>query len=308
MLACPLNMQEMPGALQVLTFCMVSKRSALVTTKNPLGSLDLTAQAMTVFQQALLPHPLWLGPPRSAIKARWRSRLVSAALTHLTKAEKEGPHLPGGTVLHVYGCAVDASPEPEWLVITNGQQPTSCAFNQRHTRVNSSAQDYTFEALHRVYFHDDAWRVQPVLDASGSELVLPPQPGLLVHGCCWLQPSATPDVLSVSDGLTEEDEHGVQRDSSCPLLRRQMPQWPTKKQVKQSLSIASPQSRLPCRAQCVTVLPPPLRMRVIALAIIRPSPKHVQHKTNCWQQKMRQSVHCHRRALTPKVTAPHRTS
>ena len=72
-----------------------------------------------------------------------------------------------------------------------------------------SAQDCTFEALHRVYFYD-AWRVQPVLDAPGSELVLPPQPGLLVHGCYWPQPSATPDVLSVSDRDTEKEEYDVQ--------------------------------------------------------------------------------------------------
>ena len=76
--------------------------------------------------------------------------------------------------------AVDASLEPEWLVITDGQQPgrwrllhnsfgpgqrssvgsslryqpTPCTGEQR------SAQDYTFEALHRVHFYD-AWRVQP---------------------------------------------------------------------------------------------------------------------------------------------------
>ena len=87
-----------------------------------------------VFQQALLPHPLWLGPPPVCLaeyhqgKVR-RLRLVLAALTHLTKAEiaslREGPHLPGGTVLHdlIYGCAVDASPEAEWLVTTDGQQP-----------------------------------------------------------------------------------------------------------------------------------------------------------------------------------------
>ena len=52
-------------------------------------------------------------------------------------------------------------------------------------------------------------RVQPVLDAPRSELVLPPQPGLRVHGCYWLQPSATPDVLSVSD-RTEKKEYDVQ--------------------------------------------------------------------------------------------------
>ena len=80
---------------------------------------------------------------------------------------------------------------------------------QRYRAEQRSAQDYTFEALHRVYFYD-AWRVQPVLDAPGSELVLPPQPGLLVHGCYWPQPSATPDVLSVSDRDTEKEEHEVQ--------------------------------------------------------------------------------------------------
>ena len=60
-----------------------------------------------------------------------------------------------------------------------------------------------------MYFYD-AWRVQPVLDAPGSELVLPPQPGLLVQGCYWPQPSATPEVLSVSDRDTEKEEHDVQ--------------------------------------------------------------------------------------------------
>ena len=78
--------------------------------------------------------------------------------------------------------------------------------------------NYTFEALHRVYFYD-AWRVQPVLDAPESELVLPPQPGLLVHGCCWPRPSLTPDVLSVSDRDPEKRKMRCKRDNRCPLLR-----------------------------------------------------------------------------------------
>ena len=127
------------------------------------------------------------------------------------------------------GHVVDASPEPEWLVITDGQQPgrwrllhnsfgpgQRCSVgsflrqstNAMH-RKQRSAQDCTFEAFHGVYFHD-ACRVQPVLDAPGSELVLPQQPGLLVHGCYWPQPSATPDVLSVSDRDTEKEEYDVQ--------------------------------------------------------------------------------------------------
>ena len=247
-LACPLNMQGMPGALQVLAALLHGVQTIYTYDNNKepaiLGSLDLTAaqvaQATIFFQQALLPHPMWLGPLPVCLaeyhqgKVR-RLRLVLAALTHLTKAEiaslSEGPHLPGGTVLHdlVYGYAVDASLEPEWLVITDGQQPgcwrllhnsfgpgkrCSVGSSLRYQPTPSageqrSAQDYTFEALHRVYFYD-AWRVQPVLDAPGSELVLPPQPGLLVHGCYWPQPSATPDVLSVSDHDTEKEEQEVQ--------------------------------------------------------------------------------------------------
>ena len=223
------------------------------SNKEPdiLGSLDLTAtqvaQATTFFQQALLPHPMWLGPLPVCLaehhhgKVR-RLRLVLAALTHLTKAEiaslREGPHLPGGTVLHdlVYGYAVDASLEPEWLVKQMGSsqdvgdlhnssgpgQRCSVGSSLRYqptpsTREQRSAQDYTFEALRRVYFYD-AWRVQPVLDAPESELVLPPQPGLLAHGCYWPRPSLTPDVLSVSDRGPEKEEHEVQEEQSLSSL------------------------------------------------------------------------------------------
>ena len=139
-LACPLNMQGMPGALQVLAALLRGVQS--IDTYDDwepaiLGSLDLTAiqveQATAVFQQALLPHQLWSGPLPVCLaehhqgKAR-RLRLVLATLSRLTKAEisslQDGPHLPGGTTVHglVYGYAVDASPTPEWLVITNGQQ------------------------------------------------------------------------------------------------------------------------------------------------------------------------------------------
>ena len=172
-----------------------------------------------------------------------RLRLVLATLTHLTKAEiaslLEGPYLPGGTVLHnlVYGYAADASLEPEWLVITDGQQPgrwrllhNSSGPGQRcsvgsslryqptpSTREQRSAQDYTFEALRRVYFYD-AWRVQPVLDAPESDLVLPPKPGLLEHGCYWPRPNLTPEVLSVSDRDPEKEEQEVQEGQSLSSL------------------------------------------------------------------------------------------
>ena len=179
---------------------------------------------------------MWCGPLPVCLvehhhgKVR-RLRLVLATITHLTKAEinslVEGPYLPGGTVWHdlVYGYATDASMEPEWLVITDGQQPghwrllhnssgpgrrCSVGSSLRYqptpsVREHRSAQDYAFEALHRVYFYD-AWRAQPVLDAIGSDLILPPRPGLLEHGCYWPRQSLPPDVLSVSERDPDNEE------------------------------------------------------------------------------------------------------
>ena len=60
--------------------------------------------------------------------------------------------------------------------------------------------------------------MQPVLVAPESDLVLPPQPGLLVHGCYWPRPSLTPDVLSVSDRDPEKEEHEVQEGQSLSSL------------------------------------------------------------------------------------------
>ena len=54
--------------------------------------------------------------------------------------------------------------------------------------------------------------------APESDLVLPPQPGLLVHGCYWPRPSLTPDVLSVSDRDPEKEEHAVQEGQSLSSL------------------------------------------------------------------------------------------
>ena len=98
-LACPLNMQGMPGALQVLAALLHGVQTIYTYDgREPTirGSLDLTAiqveQATAAFQQALLPHELWSGPLPVCLaehhegKAR-RLRLVLATLSHLTKAE-----------------------------------------------------------------------------------------------------------------------------------------------------------------------------------------------------------------------------
>ena len=185
-----------------------------------------------------------------------RLRLVLATITHLTKAEitslVEGPYLPGGTVLHdlVCGYAADASLEPEWSVITDGQQPQGndaaweapYAINQRQAHVNSAAQDYTFEALHR------AWRVQPVLDAPESDLVLPPKPGLLEHGCYWQRPNQTPEVLSISDRDPDKEEQDVQEGES-PTFFAVTDAAMAEKDGNEAVSIHSSSSESPCMSR-----------------------------------------------------------
>ena len=247
---------DLTGALQVLAALLHGVQTIYTYDSNEeptvFGSLDLrvtqVAQATTFFQQALLPHPMWRGPLPVCLaehhhgKVR-RLRLVLATITHLTKAEitslVEGPYLPGGTVLHdlVYGYAADASLEPEWLVITDGQQPGSwrplhnssgpgqrCSVGSSlryqptpSAREQRSAQDYTFEALHRVYFYD-AWRVQPVLDDPESDLVLPPKRGLLERGCYWPRPNQTPEVLSISDRDPDNEEQAMREGESPTSL------------------------------------------------------------------------------------------
>ena len=60
--------------------------------------------------------------------------------------------------------------------------------------------------------------MQPVLDAPESDLVLPPKPGLLEHGCYWPRPNLTPEVLSISDRDPEKEEQEVQEGQSPTSL------------------------------------------------------------------------------------------
>ena len=62
------------------------------------------------------------------------------------------------------------------------------------------------QAMHRIYFYD-AWRQEPVLDAPGSDLALPPEAGLLIQGCYWPSQQAGTEVLAVSDAETEVADH-----------------------------------------------------------------------------------------------------
>ena len=198
-LACPLNMQGMPGALQVLAALLhgvqtVYTSDALKLTAT--GSLKLEAiqvrEATAAFQTALLPHELWVGPLPVCLAEHHegrvrRLRLVLATKSHLLTAEapylQDGPHLPGHTAKHglLSGYALDARQTPEWLVVPDGRQSgqwrllhnskdpgrrCSVGLSRRYlpqsdAKPNRKAQDYCFEALRRIYFYD-AWRLESV--------------------------------------------------------------------------------------------------------------------------------------------------
>ena len=126
------------------------------------------------------------------------------------------------------------------------------AINQRHAQMNS--------AVHKIAPSKpctectfDAWRVQPVLRDTEKE----------EHDVEAGQPLSSP---AVTDATVADEE------------------------ANEAVSVHSSSSEsptIPSAGKTVTVPPPPLQMRVIALAIVPPPLKHVQHKTKCWQQKMR---------------------
>ena len=347
-LACPLNMQGMPGALQVLAALLRAQTTYTYDSNkepNIFGSLDLratqVAQATTFFQHALLLHPMWLGALPVCLAEHHhgevrRLRLVLATITHMTKAEITS--LVGGTVLHnlVYGYAADASLEPEWQVITDGQQPgrwrllhNSSGPGQRcsvgsslryqptpSAREQRSAQDYTFEALHRVYFYD-AWRVQPVLHAPESDLVLPPRPGLLEHGCYWPRPNLTPKVLSISDRDPDKEEQEVQEGES-PTSLAVTDAAMAEEDANKAVSIYSSSSESPTIPSTEHPEEDDAHMADDAgastssaeeegdcLAIVRPFLIHVPREMKCWRQKMMQGACYLHRMWTPQVAAPH---
>ena len=196
-LACPLNMQGMPGALQVLAALLHGVQSIdTYGDRKPVmqGSPDLTPiqaeKATTLFHQAL-PPPSMVWPP-ACVPSRASPRFGKALAPRLshTVAFDKGRNIqpagwaipPGGTTEHglVYGCAVDAMPTPDWLVITDGQQPG-------HWRL----------------LHNSTGRGQRCSD-----------PGLLTQGCYWPQRSASDEVLSVLDIATEADAQACQTPTS----------------------------------------------------------------------------------------------
>ena len=104
---------------------------------------------------------MWLGPLPVCLaehhhgKVR-RLRLVLATITHLTRAEitslVEGPHLPGGTVLHnlVYGHAANATIEPEWQSSRMGSSQEVGDFS---TTALAQGNDVAWEAPYAINQH-----------------------------------------------------------------------------------------------------------------------------------------------------------
>ena len=96
-------MQGMPGALQVLAALLhgVQTIHTYDSNKEPdiVGSLDLTVTqvcATTFFQQALLPHPMWLGPP-AGMSRRTPSRqgeALTPRLSHNYASNQSGNQQP----------------------------------------------------------------------------------------------------------------------------------------------------------------------------------------------------------------------
>ena len=169
-----------------------------------------------------------------------------------------------------------------------------------------------------MYFYD-AWRVQPVLDAPESDLVLPPKPGLLEHGCYWPRPNLTPEVLSISDRDPEKEEQEVQEGQS-PSSLAVTDAAMAEEDANEAVSIHSSSSESPTipsteqpedddahMADDASASTSSAEEEVIAFAIVRPFLMHVPRKMKCWRQKMMQGASYLHRTWTPQVAAPHHT-
>ena len=222
---------------------------------------------------------MWLGPLPVCLaehhhgKVR-RLRLVLATITHLTKAEitslVEGPYLPGGTVLHdlVHGSQLMLrSSQSGW----SSRMGSSQEVGDFSTTALAQGNDAAWEAPYAVNQHQAhvcsaVRRIVPLKHCTGctsvtrgecsqslmplkSDLVLPPKPGLLEHGCYWPRPNQTPEVLSISDRDPDKEEQEVQEGESRTSLAVTERQWLRKTQMKQSQSIVPPPSRPLFRAQ-----------------------------------------------------------
>ena len=260
-LARPVNMYGIPGALQVLAALLHGVHTIHTNDSLELyttGALELSAmlvsEATAAFHEALMPHDPWTGPLPVCLAEHHegrvrRLRLVLASQSLLLGTETtympDGPHFPGKNLDSglLFGYAPDACPHVEWIVLQDSRQPGTCRLlhnskdpgrrfrcSQRYQPTQSAtqgkkAQAYRFEALRKIYFYD-AWRQEPLLNAPGSDLVLPPEAGLLVHGRYW--PTQT-DNFQFKLRLMPIQKRQRSQPSLSTRLWRQTPPW---KQVR----------------------------------------------------------------------------
>ena len=158
---------------------------------------------------------------------------------------------------------------------------------------------------------------QSYLDAPESDLVLPPKPGLLEHGCHWPQPNLTPEVLSISDRDPEKEEQEVQEGKS-PTSLAVTDAAMAAEDANEAVSIHSSSSESPTipsteqpeeddahMADDASASTSSAEEEVIALAIVRPFPMHVPREMKCWRQKMMQEASYLHRMWAPQVAAQH---
>ena len=125
-----------------------------------------------------------------------------------------------------------------------------------------------------MYFYD-AWRPEPVLGAPGSDLVLPPEAGLSVHGCYWPQQRDADNILSVSEVETVDAENPHHPPNSLETTDATMAAGEVDSIVSVPSSTPDPSTLpsspnqagtdSPCAKEMT--MPPFMRERVKALAI-----------------------------------------
>ena len=165
-------------------------------------------------------------PPHPTCQS-YPSTLHLCPLSHLPTL---GHHWPPSLLYKMGG--PDGRTVPDWLVVPDSAQPNawhllhyagkggarfSVGSTSRYPPGQEAdaahkAKEYQFQALHKIYFYV-AWRSQPELGTRGSDLHLPPQPGLLQAGC-YCRSKALP-LPSMSARVAPRLQHENRKRQVC---------------------------------------------------------------------------------------------
>ena len=150
-----------------------------------------------------------------------RSPLVLATKSHLPTAEaaylQDGPHLPGHSARHglLFGCALDARNGLSFRIV-GSQESGDCSTTARPWTTVQCRSERRKPTVSKLCV-----RQEPVLNAPGSDLVLPPEAGLLIQGCYWPTQQNRTTVLAVLDAETEAEQPAT----TLPHQRQPMSLW-----------------------------------------------------------------------------------